>query len=104
MSGASTRTSRPSVCQPDVELKHVHSMVFHAWLDVRNGHQMCGAVVRIRVARKEDNADVALLQRVAEFFFECVKVLDGEVFAVENFYAFASQHFSNCASISYSVC
>ena len=75
-------------------------MVFDLWLAVRDGHQVCGAVVRERVARKEDNADVAGLQRVPELFFKVCEFFDGEVFTVENLCAFFSQHVSNCLRIS----
>ena len=78
-------------------------MVFDSWLAVRHHYQSCGVVVRVRVARKEDNADVALLQRVAELFFQRSELFDGEVFAVENLHAFVSQHVSNCSSIRHSV-
>lgn len=78
-------------------------MVFDSWLDVGNCYQLCGVVARICVARKEDNAGVALLQRVSVFFFQRPKLFDGEVFTVENFHTFASQHFSHCSSISHSV-
>ena len=78
-------------------------MVFDSWLDVGNCYQLCGVVARICVARKEDNAGVALLQRVSVFFFQRPKLFDGEVFTVENLCAFFSQHVSNCLRISYSV-
>ena len=78
-------------------------MVFNSWLDVRQHDQSCGVVVRVRVARKGDNADVALLQRVSELFFQRPKLFDGEVFAVENLDSLVSQHFFHCSSIRHSV-